>query len=102
MTFEFDVVTLFPQMFEAITKYGVTGRASANGIYHLHTWNPREFTEDNHRTVDDRPYGGGPGMVMLAQPLERAVTAARSRQIASRRGGAGGRKLSTFPRKGAR
>ena len=83
MTFEFDVVTLFPQMFDAITKYGVTGRASANGIYHLHTWNPREFTEDNHRTVDDRPYGGGPGMVMLAQPLERAVTAARSRQIAS-------------------
>ena len=93
MTFEFDVVTLFPQMFEAITKYGVTGRASANGIYHLHTWNPREFTEDNHRTVDDRPYGGGPGMVMLAQPLERAVTAARSRQIASRRGGAGGAKV---------
>ena len=61
MAFEFDVVTLFPQMFDAITKYGVTGRASANGIYHLHTWNPREFTEDNHRTVDDRPYGGGPG-----------------------------------------
>jgi tRNA (guanine37-N1)-methyltransferase len=93
MTFEFDVVTLFPQMFDAITKYGVTGRASANGIYHLHTWNPREFTEDNHRTVDDRPYGGGPGMVMLAQPLERAVTAARSRQIASGCGGAGGAKV---------
>jgi tRNA (guanine37-N1)-methyltransferase len=83
MAFEFDVVTLFPQMFDAITKYGVTGRASTNGIYRLHTWNPREFTEDNHRTVDDRPYGGGPGMVMLAEPLEKALTAARSRQMAS-------------------
>jgi tRNA (guanine37-N1)-methyltransferase len=86
MAFEFDVVTLFPQMFEVLTKYGVTGRASTNGIYHLHTWNPREFTEDNHRTVDDRPYGGGPGMVMLAEPLERAITAARSRQIAKNLG----------------
>ena len=83
MAFEFDVVTLFPQMFDAITKYGVTGRASTNGIYRLHTWNPREFTEDNHRTVDDRPYGGGPGMVMLAEPLERAIAAAKSRQMAS-------------------
>jgi tRNA (guanine37-N1)-methyltransferase len=82
MAFEFDVVTLFPQMFDAITKFGVTGRASTNGIYRLHTWNPREFTEDNHRTVDNRPYGGGPGMVMLAEPLERAITAARSRQMA--------------------
>lgn len=82
MTFEFDVVTLFPEMFDAITKHGVTGRANENAIYRLHTWNPREFTEDNYRRVDDRPYGGGPGMVMLAEPLEKAVTAARQRQIA--------------------
>ena len=84
MTFEFDVVTLFPEMFDAITKYGVTGRAKANGIYRLHTWNPRDFTEDNYRTVDDRPYGGGPGMLMLAQPLEKAITAARSQAVSQR------------------
>jgi tRNA (guanine37-N1)-methyltransferase len=77
-------------MFDAITKYGVTGRASANGIYRLHTWNPREFTEDNHRTVDDRPYGGGPGMVMLVEPLERAIMAARSRQSGQISGGPAG------------
>ncbi|HEX7234901.1 MAG TPA: tRNA (guanosine(37)-N1)-methyltransferase TrmD [Nitrosospira sp.] len=80
MAFEFDVITLFPEMFDAITRYGITGRAKENGIYRLHTWNPRDFTEDNHRTVDDRPYGGGPGMLMLAQPLEKAVAAARTRQ----------------------
>lgn len=80
VTFEFDVVTLFPAMFDAITKHGITGRAKENGIYQLTTWNPRDFTEDNHRTVDDRPYGGGPGMLMLAQPLEKAITAARTRQ----------------------
>lgn len=82
MTCEFDVVTLFPEMFDAITRHGVTGRANENAIYRLHTWNPRDFTEDNYRRVDDRPYGGGPGMVMLAEPLEKAVTAARQRQIA--------------------
>ncbi len=80
---EFDVITLFPDMFEAITGHGVTGKARENGIYRLHTWNPREFTDDNYRTVDDRPYGGGPGMVMLAEPLERALAAARNRQMAS-------------------
>ena len=83
MTYEFDVITLFPQMFEAITKYGVTGRANENAVYRLHTWNPREFTEDNYRRVDDRPYGGGPGMVMLAEPLEKAIIAARDRQLAN-------------------
>ena len=83
MTFEFDVVTLFPEMFDAVTTYGITGRAKENAIYQLHTWNPRDFTEDNYRTVDDRPYGGGPGMLMLAQPLEKAITAARTRQIDS-------------------
>ncbi len=83
MTREFDVVTLFPEMFDALIKHGITGRANENAIYRLHTWNPRDFTADNHRTVDDRPYGGGPGMLMLAQPLEKAITAARNRQIAN-------------------
>ncbi len=82
MTHLIDVVTLFPEMFDAVTKFGVTGRAKANAIYELHTWNPRDFTEDNYRTIDDRPYGGGPGMLMLAQPLEKAITAARGRQMA--------------------
>jgi tRNA (guanine37-N1)-methyltransferase len=83
MTCEFDVVTLFPGMFEAITQHGITGRASKNHLYRLHTWNPRDFTGNNYRTVDDRPYGGGPGMVMLAEPLEKAINAARNRQFAS-------------------
>jgi tRNA (guanine37-N1)-methyltransferase len=80
MAFDFDVITLFPEMFNAVTRYGVTGRANENAIYRLYTWNPREFTEDNYRRVDDRPYGGGPGMVMLAEPLEKAIAAARERQ----------------------
>lgn len=87
MTFEFDVVTLFPEMFDAVTRHGITGRAKENAIYRLHTWNPRDFTEDNYRTVDDRPYGGGPGMLMLAQPLEKAIIAARTRQTGKGIGG---------------
>jgi tRNA (guanine37-N1)-methyltransferase len=83
MTCEFDVVTLFPSMFEALTQHGITGRAGKNHLYRLHTWNPRDFTENNYRSVDDRPYGGGPGMVMLAEPLEKAIIAARNRQLAS-------------------
>ncbi|MEW5943008.1 MAG: tRNA (guanosine(37)-N1)-methyltransferase TrmD [Pseudomonadota bacterium] len=81
--FQFDVVTLFPPMFGAVTEYGVTRRAREQGRYELHLWNPRDFTEDNYRTVDDRPYGGGPGMVMLAEPLEKAIVAARQRQLAA-------------------
>lgn len=77
---QFDVVTLFPQMFDAVSKYGITARALENKLYELALWNPRDFTSDNHRTVDDRPYGGGPGMVMLAEPLEKAITAATARQ----------------------
>ena len=69
----FDVVTLFPEMFAAVTGSGITSRALDAGLYSLTTWNPRDFTTDNYRTVDDRPYGGGPGMVMLAEPLERAL-----------------------------
>jgi len=75
-----DVVSIFPAMFEAVANYGITGRAVKNGLLALQVWNPRDFTEDRHRTVDDRPYGGGPGMVMLAEPLARAIRAARAQQ----------------------
>ncbi|MHB9118465.1 MAG: tRNA (guanosine(37)-N1)-methyltransferase TrmD [Burkholderiales bacterium] len=77
---QFDVITLFPPMFEALTRYGITRRAAEENLYHLQLWNPRDFTADNHRTVDDRPYGGGPGMVMLAEPLDKAIAAAKQRQ----------------------
>jgi tRNA (guanine37-N1)-methyltransferase len=73
----FDVVTLFPEMFGAVSGSGITSRALEAGLWALTTWNPRDFTTDNYRTVDDRPYGGGPGMVMLAEPLERALAAVR-------------------------
>jgi tRNA (guanine37-N1)-methyltransferase len=79
---QFDVVSLFPEMFTALTQSGVTRRAFEQGRWGLSLWNPRDFTTDNHRTVDDRPYGGGPGMVMLAKPLEAAIGAARGRQVA--------------------
>lgn len=82
MPFECDVITLFPEMFNAITRYGVTGKANRNIIFQLRTWNPRDFTKDNYRTVDDSPYGGGPGMVMMAQPLEDAIIQAKTRQTA--------------------
>jgi tRNA (guanine37-N1)-methyltransferase len=77
---QFDVVSLFPEMFAAITQSGITRRAFEQGRCGLGLWNPRDFTSDNYRTVDDRPYGGGPGMVMLARPLESALTAAAERQ----------------------
>lgn len=80
MSLQFDVVTLFPAAFEAVSKYGVTARALEIGLYGLHWWNPRDFTTDNYHTVDHRPYGGGPGMVMMAEPLEKAIVAARQRQ----------------------
>jgi tRNA (guanine37-N1)-methyltransferase len=72
------VITLFPEMFAAIAQSGVAARALQAGLWRLQTWNPRDFTTDNYRTVDDRPYGGGPGMVMLAEPLEKALDAARA------------------------
>lgn len=78
MTLRFDVVTLFPAIFDSVTGNGVTGRAHARGLWQLHAWNPRDVTTDVHRTVDDRPYGGGPGMVMLPDPLLRSVGAARA------------------------
>ncbi|MCW5298185.1 tRNA (guanosine(37)-N1)-methyltransferase TrmD [Herbaspirillum lusitanum] len=78
---QFDVVTLFPEMFAALTQSGVTRRAFEQKKWGLSLWNPRDFTTDNHRTVDDRPYGGGPGMVMLAKPLQQTLQAARQRQL---------------------
>jgi tRNA (guanine37-N1)-methyltransferase len=74
---EIAVVTLFPDMLKALTDYGVTGRAVQRGVVRLSCWNPRDYTEDRHRTVDDRPYGGGPGMVMRVEPLCGAIVAAR-------------------------
>ncbi|MEA1888802.1 MAG: tRNA (guanosine(37)-N1)-methyltransferase TrmD [Pseudomonadota bacterium] len=70
-----DVITLFPGMFDALTEYGVTSRAVEKGVLSVQCWNPRDYTEDRHRTVDDRPYGGGPGMVMKTGPLEKTLTA---------------------------
>ncbi|MGH8672608.1 MAG: tRNA (guanosine(37)-N1)-methyltransferase TrmD [Burkholderiales bacterium] len=77
---QFDVITLFPPMFEALTGYGVTGRGHQAGLYSLQLWNPRDFTTDRYRRIDDRPYGGGPGMVMMAEPLGLAIEAACERQ----------------------
>lgn len=73
------VVTLFPGMFEAIERWGITSRAMVRGILALDCVNPREFATDRHRSVDDRPYGGGPGMVMMVEPLRDAIHAARAR-----------------------
>lgn len=80
----FDVISLFPELFEIATRHGVTGRAVQRGIVNLALWNPRDYTTDRHRTVDDRPYGGGPGMVMLVKPLRDAIRAARAEAPASR------------------
>jgi len=77
---QFDVVTLFPRMLDAVTAWGVTGRARERGLYQLVAWNPRDFAANAYRTVDDRPYGGGPGMVMMPEPLTRALAAAKQRQ----------------------
>ncbi|MEO5764876.1 MAG: tRNA (guanosine(37)-N1)-methyltransferase TrmD [Casimicrobiaceae bacterium] len=75
-----DVVTLFPEMVAHAASFGVTGRAQERGLWRLCTWNPRDYATDNHRTVDDRPYGGGPGMVMLPGPLTQAIRGARRAQ----------------------
>lgn len=78
MTPRYHVVTLFPALFAALTEYGVSGRAIRNKLVELKFWDPRDFTSDSYRTVDDRPFGGGPGMVMLAEPLDLALTAAKA------------------------
>ena len=79
-----DVVTLFPDLVLALQRGGITGRAVARGLLDLAVWNPRDYTHDRHRTVDDRPYGGGPGMVMKVEPLRAAIRAARAAQDAAR------------------
>ena len=72
-----DVITLFPEMFAAIGDYGITSRAVRQELLQLTCWNPRSYTTDRHHTVDDRPFGGGPGMVMKIKPLEDALADAR-------------------------
>lgn len=72
------IITLFPEMFDAIIKHGITSRAIQNGLLSISCWNPRDFTFDKHKTVDDRPYGGGPGMLMMVQPLKDAIAQAKT------------------------
>ena len=76
----YDVITLFPEMFDAIADAGVTRRALDEGAWELKCWNPREFVGNVHKTIDDRPFGGGPGMVMKPEPLHQAIQAAKERQ----------------------
>ncbi len=71
------VITLFPEMLEAVTRWGVSGRAVSQGLMTVEAWSPRDFAEGVHRKVDDRPYGGGPGMLMMVEPLRQAISAAR-------------------------
>lgn len=78
LKFSFKVITLFPEMFSAVTDYGVVGRAVKSSLVKLECINPREFTLDRHRTVDDRPYGGGPGMLMKVEPLDKAIRQAKN------------------------
>jgi|TARA_B110000003_G_C16608520_1_gene518495 tRNA (guanine37-N1)-methyltransferase len=78
--FIFDVITLMPEMISALTSYGVTGRAFKDKRIDINLWNPRDFTKDAHKTVDDRPYGGGPGMLMMVEPLVSTIIAAKKRQ----------------------
>jgi tRNA (guanine37-N1)-methyltransferase len=100
-TMHFEVISLFPEMFSAVSEHGITGRAKVRKLYELNVINPREFTTDNHKTVDDRPYGGGPGMVMLAEPLAQAIKAAKQKHeglilLASRYEGVDQRLLDTY------
>jgi tRNA (guanine37-N1)-methyltransferase len=79
-----DVITLFPELVEQVIEYGVVGRAAEQDLLELHCWNPRDYTRDRHRTVDDRPYGGGPGMLMKVQPLQDAIAAVRQQNTDAR------------------
>ena len=76
----FDVITIFPEMFDALLDHGITRRAVDSGIFALKAWDPRDFAADSYRRIDDRPYGGGPGMVMMAEPLQAAIEAAKAAQ----------------------
>lgn len=80
------VITLFPEMFSALSDYGISGRALKNKLFELQLINPRDFTKDRHQTVDDRPYGGGPGMVMRVEPLEAALAFALESMLCDRSG----------------
>lgn len=75
----FGIISIFPEMFQALTDYGVSGRAISKGLVSVECWNPRAFTTDRHQTVDDRPYGGGPGMLMKVEPLEKSIEAAKAK-----------------------
>jgi len=79
-----DIITLFPELVEQVISCGVVGRAADRKLLGLHCWNPRQYTLDRHRTVDDRPYGGGPGMLMKVQPLQDTITAVRQQNKAGR------------------
>ena len=78
MAARFDVITLFPEIFTAVKDFGITSRAMKRGLWNVHFWNPRDVTTDVHRTVDDRPFGGGPGMVMMAEPLYQTLQCIRA------------------------
>ena len=78
MAARFDVITLFPEIFTAVKDFGITSRAKKRGLWNVHFWNPRDVTTDLHRTVDDRPFGGGPGMVMMAEPLFQTLQCIRA------------------------
>ncbi len=80
----FAVITLFPEMFEAITRFGISGRAAQRDLMQIHCINPREFAEGNYKRVDERPFGGGPGMVMMAEPLAKAIH--RAKELANAAG----------------
>ena len=84
MMYQLDVITLFPDMFSPVLDQGVVGRAVTDALIEFRAWNPRDFTKDKHRTVDDRPYGGGPGMVMMYEPVCSAITRARQVQPKTR------------------
>ena len=81
----FDVITLFPEMITDAAHYGVVGKALDRDLVTLQTWNPRDFSVDRHRTVDDRTYGGGPGMVMMYPPLQQALAQAKSQASSGQR-----------------
>lgn len=82
--YQLDVITLFPEMFTSVFDHGVIGRAATEKLLEFRSWNPRDFTQDKHKTVDDRPYGGGPGMVMMYEPICSAVARAREKQPESK------------------
>jgi tRNA (guanine37-N1)-methyltransferase len=85
----FEIITVFPELIAGVLPYGVTGRALNDGRYQVRCWNPRDVTTDNYRRIDDRPYGGGPGMVMMAEPLARCLAAIRSKRAAEAEQGGG-------------